>query len=207
MKKISVIVIGAGNRGDRYAGLMHKSSDKYEIVGMADPTVARQNHFRESYGVPAENCYNDWKEILSRPKFADVAIISTVDDMHYEPALLAIEQGYDLLLEKPVAPTAKECADILRAARAKGVKVLVCHVLRYSPFYSRMKELVMSGVIGEVMSIDQVEGIGNVHFSHSYVRGNWPPPHPCCWQRAAMTWISSSGCWISPAAMCPPSAA
>lgn len=173
MKKLKVIVVGAGSRGDRYAGLMHQSPDKYEIVGVADPAVARQSHFRENYGVPAENCYNDWKEILSRPKFADVAIIATVDDMHYEPALLAIEQGYDLLLEKPVAPTAKECADILKAARNKGVKVLVCHVLRYAPFYSRVKELVMSGVIGEIMSIDQVEGIGNVHFSHSYVRGNW----------------------------------
>ena len=173
MKKISVIVIGAGNRGDRYAGLMHQTPEKYEIVGMADPAQARQSHFQQAYGVPAENCYGDWKEILSRPKMADVAVIATVDNMHYEPALLAIEQGYDLLLEKPVAPTAKECADILNAARRKGVKVLVCHVLRYSPFYGRVKELLMSGIIGQVMSIDQVEGIGHVHFSHSYVRGNW----------------------------------
>jgi predicted dehydrogenase len=173
MKKISVIVVGAGNRGDRYAELMNQMPDQYAIVGMADPAEARQIHFQQAYGVSAEQCYGDWKEILSRPKFADVAVIATVDNMHYEPALLAIEQGYDLLLEKPVAPTAKECADILSAARRKGVKVLVCHVLRYSPFYGRVKELLMSGIIGEVMSIDQVEGIGNVHFSHSYVRGNW----------------------------------
>lgn len=173
MKKISVIVIGAGNRGDRYAGLMHEAPEKYQIVGMADPAEARQLHFQQAYGVPAENCYADWRDILSQPKMADVAVIATVDDMHYAPAMLAIEKGYDLLLEKPVAPTAKECAEILSAARRKRVKVLVCHVLRYSPFYSRVKELLMSGIIGEVMSIDQVEGIGNVHFSHSYVRGNW----------------------------------
>ena len=173
MKKISVIVIGAGNRGDRYAGLMHASPDQYEIVGMADPAEARRNHFRQNYGVPAEHCYTDWQQILAQPKMADVAIIATVDNMHYEPALLAIEKGYDLLLEKPVAPTAKECADILRAARKKGVKVLVGHVLRYTPFYGRLKELVMSGIIGDVVSIDQVEGIGNLHFAHSYVRGNW----------------------------------
>ena len=173
MKKISAIVIGAGNRGDRYAGLMHASGDKYEVVGMADPAEARRNHFQKAYGVPAENCFESWEGILAQPKMADVAVIATVDNMHYEPALLAIEKGYDLLLEKPVAPTAEECAHILRAAREKGVKVLVGHVLRYSPFYSRLKELVMSGIIGEVVSIDQVEGIGNVHYSHSYVRGNW----------------------------------
>ena len=173
MKKISVIVIGAGNRGDRYAELMNQRPDQYEIVGMADPAEARRVHFQQAYGVPAQNCYGGWEQILAQPKMADVAVIATVDNMHYEPALLAIEKGYDLLLEKPVAPTAEECAHVLRAAREKGVKVLVCHVLRYSPFYGRMKELVMSGTIGDILSIDQVEGIGNVHFSHSYVRGNW----------------------------------
>ena len=173
MKKLSVIVIGAGNRGDRYAKLMHELPEKYDIVGMADPQEARRVHFQKAYGVPAENCYAGWKEILSQPKMADVALISTVDDMHYYPALKAIEQGYDLLLEKPVAPTAQECADIYNAARNKGVRVLVCHVLRYTPFFGRIKELLMEGTIGEVLSIDQVEGIGNVHFSHSYVRGNW----------------------------------
>lgn len=173
MRKISVIIIGAGNRGDRYAGLMHQSPEKYEIVGMADPAEARRKHFQEAYGVPAGNCYASWEEILAQPKMADVAVIATVDNMHYHPALLAISKGYDLLLEKPVAQTARECADIANAAREKGVNVLVCHVLRYTPFYGRIKELLMAGTIGEVLSIDQVEGIGNVHFSHSYVRGNW----------------------------------
>ena len=173
MKKLSVIIVGAGNRGDRYAGLMHEAPEKYDIVGMADPAEARRVHFQEAYGVPAENCYASWEEILAQPKMADVAVISTVDNMHYYPALAAIEKGYDLLLEKPVAQTAQECADIANAARKKGVNVLVCHVLRYTPFYGRIKELLMAGTIGQVLSIDQVEGIGNVHFSHSYVRGNW----------------------------------
>lgn len=173
MKKISVIVIGAGSRGNRYSGLMAADPEHYELVGMADPEEARRKHFQEVYGIRPEHCYKDWKEILAQPKMADLAIIATVDNMHYEPALIAIEKGYDLLLEKPVAPTAKECADIALAAKRKGVKVLVGHVLRYAPFFCRIKELVMSGAIGEVISVDQVEGIGHVHFSHSFVRGNW----------------------------------
>ena len=173
MKKIRVIIIGAGNRGTRYAHHMNEMPEKYEIVGMADPAEGHRKYFQQQYGVPAENCYESREQILGQPKMADVAVIATVDDMHCEPAMLAIEKGYDLLLEKPVAPTAQQCTDIANAAKKKGVNVLVCHVLRYTPFYGKVKELLMSGIIGQIMSIDQVEGIGNVHFSHSYVRGNW----------------------------------
>jgi predicted dehydrogenase len=118
-------------------------------------------------------CFGDWREILSRPKMADLAVIATVDNDHYGPAMKAIELGYDLLLEKPVAQTVKECTDIANAAKAKGVSVLVCHVLRYTPFYKKVKEIVKSGMLGKIVSIDCTEGIGDVHFSHSYVRGNW----------------------------------
>ncbi|MBQ8862379.1 MAG: gfo/Idh/MocA family oxidoreductase, partial [Clostridia bacterium] len=65
------------------------------------------------------------------------------------------------------------CIDIANAAKAKGVRVLVCHVLRYTPFYRTVKSIIESGMIGDVVSVDQVEAIGDVHFSHSYVRGNW----------------------------------
>ena len=173
MKRIRAIIIGAGNRGERYAGHMAQMPEKYQIVGMADPAKARRKYFQEVYGVPEEACWESWEDILAQPKMADVAVIATVDNMHYRPALQAIEKGYHLLLEKPVAQTAQECADIAAAARRKGVSVLVCHVLRYTPFYGKIKELIMSGTVGQVISVDQVEGIGNVHFSHSYVRGNW----------------------------------
>ena len=87
MKKISAIIIGAGNRGERYAQHMHEMPEKYEIVAMADPAEARRNYFTMNYGVPAENCYDSWQTILAQPKLADVAVIATVDNMHLEPAL------------------------------------------------------------------------------------------------------------------------
>ena len=104
---------------------------------------------------------------------ADIAVIATVDDMHYAPAMKAISLGYDLLLEKPVAICAQQCADIARAAKEKGVRVLVCHVLRYTDFYGTVKNLIMDGAVGQVVSVDLVEAIGNTHFAHSFVRGNW----------------------------------
>lgn len=173
MKQISVILIGAGNRGNSYCKFMMQLPGKYKIVGIADADPVRVEVTRKLYDVPEENCYHSWEEILAQPKMADLAVIATMDDMHHGPALKAIELGYDLLLEKPVAQTAQECADIALAAQKKGVKVLVCHVLRYTPFFNRIKELLLDGVIGDVMSVIHVEAVGNTHYSHSYVRGNW----------------------------------
>ena len=173
MKQYTFITIGAGSRGTSYTTEMMKMPEKYKLVGMADPMGERRKAFMRDFGLAADQCYAGFEEILAKPRMADFAIIATLDHMHYEPAMKAIELGYNLLLEKPVANTEKECIDIANAAKAKGVKVLVCHVLRYTPFYKRVKSLVKSGIIGEVMSVDQVEAIGDVHFSHSYVRGNW----------------------------------
>ncbi len=173
MKQYSFILIGAGGRGMTYTGEMLKMLEKYKLVGVADPIREKREKCMREFGVTAEECYEDWRDILAKPKMADIAIIATMDDMHYEPAMKAIELGYNLLLEKPIANTEKECIDIANAAKARGVRVLVCHVLRYTPFYKKLKSVIKSGIIGEVMSVDQVEAIGDVHFSHSYVRGNW----------------------------------
>ena len=173
MKQISVIVIGAGSRGKMYSGKMNAMPEKYKVVAIAEPNDVIRRRCQREYGLSDEMCFTDWRDILARPKLADLAVIATVDNDHYGPALKAIELGYHLLLEKPVAQTVKECTDIANAAKAKGVNVLVCHVLRYTPFYKAVKNLVTSGKIGKVVSIDCTEGIGDVHFSHSYVRGNW----------------------------------
>lgn len=173
MKQLSVIFIGGGNRSIKMAEVMNSLPEKYSIAGVAEPLPERKQVFRGQFGVSEENIVDDWKQLLARPKFADVAVIGTQDNMHYEPALKAIELGYDILLEKPVAQTAQECADIAVAARKKGVRILVCHVLRYTPFYGKVKELLMAGTIGEVVSVEMVEAIGHTHFAHSFVRGPW----------------------------------
>jgi len=85
----------------------------------------------------------------------------------------ALEMGYDVLLEKPIAPTEKECRDILEMAKKTGRIVAVCHVLRYSPYFIKLRELIQSGSIGEVISLQHLEPVDHVHMSHSYVRGNW----------------------------------
>ena len=172
MKELKVILIGAGNRGKMYVRKMAKKGG-FKIVGVAEPIDDRRNFVKETYGIPEENCYTTWEDILARPKFADIAIVSTSDALHYEPAMKAIGLGYNMLLEKPAAPTPQQCADLANLAKEKGVKVLVCHVLRYTVFWSKIKKLIDEGAIGQVVSVQHEECVGNEHHSHSYVRGNW----------------------------------
>lgn len=147
-------------------------------------------------------CFDDYHELLERPKLADIAMICTQDKMHFEPAMTAIEKKYDLLLEKPISPTPQECLKIVEAAQKNNVKVLVCHVLRYTPFYKFIKDFIESGKIGEIVNIVHTEGVGNVHMSHSFVRGNWrktsesAPMHlaKCCHDTDLLQWLLGEPC-------------
>lgn len=173
MNKIKVILIGAGNRGTTYARHAFDACPELEIVAVADPNPVRRNHIKEKLGLPESACFEGWKDILALDKFADAAIIATQDQMHFEPAMKAIELGYHLLLEKPAAPTPEECYKIADAANKKGVSVIICHVLRFTPFFTTLKRIIDEGKIGKVMNINHYEGVGHIHYSHSFTRGNW----------------------------------
>jgi predicted dehydrogenase len=172
-KKVRAILIGSGDRGTTYVTHAKTYCPEFELIAVVDPNPVRRNYVQKMYDLPDSACFDDYREILSQPKMADVAIIATQDKMHFEPAMMAIEQGYHLLLEKPVAPTPWECVQISEAANKKGVFVCVCHVLRFTAFFQLLKDLIDGGRIGDVMHIVHTEGVGNVHMSHSFVRGNW----------------------------------
>lgn len=173
MKKITAVVLGFGMRGKTYSGEIKKCPDAAEVVAVAEPIDIRRNNAKERLGLSDEQMYHDWREIAAKPKMADFAIITLQDAYHYEAALAFIELGYDILIEKPMAATAAQCKEITEAAERKGVRVIVCHVLRFTKFYCKIKDLIDDGTLGEIISVECKEGVGNVHQSHSYVRGNW----------------------------------
>lgn len=173
MKKLKAILIGAGARGKIYTDKMAKLPEMFEVVAVAEPIESRRNYIKKEHNLSDDMCFNDWKPLLEKGKIADVAIIATMDRDHFEPAMASISLGYDLLLEKPIAPTPEECEKIAAYANEKGVKVVICTVLRYTPIFIKIKDIIDSGKIGKVMSITHEECVGNVHQSHSFVRGNW----------------------------------
>ena len=173
MKKLTVALIGAGCRGKAYTDFALEHPDLFQVVAVAEPLEMPREYIRQKHGLPSEMCFTNWEDLLSMPKLADIAMICTQDRMHYGPAMAAIEKGYHLLLEKPIAPTAEECIAIRDAAQTAGVHVIVCHVLRYTQFYKTIKHFLESGRLGRIMNIEHTEGVGFRHQCHSFVRGNW----------------------------------
>lgn len=173
MKKLTAIIIGYGMRGQAYARYSIDHTNELDIVGVAEAEKSRLDLAKKLHNIPDDRLFVDWSEIVAKPKLADFAIIATQDNMHLEPAIACIEKGYDILLEKPMAPTAKECKLITEAAKKKGVKIVVCHVLRFTNFWYKLKDIIDNGEIGKVMSVIHTEEVGNTHQAHSFVRGNW----------------------------------
>ena len=114
-----------------------------------------------------------WEELLSYPRLADVVLICTQDHMHTEPMMKAMELGYDILVEKPISPTKEELLNLKEKCSNYEGMISVCHVLRYSPFFTKIKEIIDVGTIGELINIQHMESIGFWHMAHSFVRGNW----------------------------------
>ncbi|MGL6154292.1 MAG: Gfo/Idh/MocA family protein [Cetobacterium sp.] len=171
---LKLAVVGAGNRGrDIYANFILNSTEEAEIVAVAEPNEIKRELMSIEHNIPEENIFDSWEKLLSKDKFCDGIILATGDDMHFEPMEMAMKKGYHILLEKPMSNKVQECIQIVEMAEKYKVKVMVCHVLRYTPFFSKLKELIDSGVIGDIVDIQHNENIGNFHFAHSFVRGNW----------------------------------
>ena len=198
MKQITAIVIGAGLRGNIYASYAHRYPEELKIIGVAEPDETRRKTFQESYGIPDSLCFSTWEDILEQGKIADAAIICTMDRMHYGPAMKALSLDYDLLLEKPISPSPEECEEIAALAAARNRKVLICHVLRYTPFFKLVKQLVSEGKIGDLVSIQHNENVGHIHQSHSFGRGNWRSSmesspmilQKCCHDMDILQWLA-----------------
>ncbi|MFT4022200.1 MAG: Gfo/Idh/MocA family oxidoreductase [Flavihumibacter sp.] len=172
-RPITAIVIGGGKRGNIYGNFALHFPDQVKMVGIAEPNPVRNERFAANHRIPAENRFTNWQDIFKRPRFADAVIISNPDHLHYAPCIAAMDAGYHILLEKPISPSETECRDILARSRRSNRILAVCHVLRYAPYFRKLKELISKEVIGRVLSIQHFEPIEYVHMSHSYVRGNW----------------------------------
>ncbi len=172
-RPIDCIVIGAGNRGNTYARYATIHPDEMRMVGVSDILKNRRDAFAINYKIEDKNIFKTWEDVFKIPKFADVVIISTPDRLHYGAFMKAIAMGYHILVEKPMAVTQENCEGMRDAQKRAGTVVAVCHVLRYTPYFRKLKKVIASGNIGDIVSINHLEPVGYWHMAHSYVRGNW----------------------------------
>jgi predicted dehydrogenase len=202
LQQVKIVVIGAGNRTNKYLEYAVRNPERLKLVGIVEPVEIRRKLVAEKFGVPAEACFSSFDDFFANHMEADAVLIGTPEDKHYEPCMRAIEAGYHVLLEKPIAQTKQECLDILEASKRKGVIVGVCHVLRFHPYFMKIKELVESGELGEIISINHYAEINIDRMTHSYVRGLWSKASKtnpmliakCCHDIDFLLWIGGSKC-------------
>lgn len=178
-RPLKTIIVGGGHRSLTYAELANTEKDKMQIVGVADPDKNRRDSIAKKFNIPAEHCFETAEELAAAPKFADAVINGTMDHVHVQTSLPLLKAGYDILLEKPFCVNEAEARELVEAAEKYGRKVMVCFVLRYAPFYRKIKDLILAGEIGDIISIQTNEYVSYHHMSTSHVRGKWNNSDKC----------------------------
>jgi predicted dehydrogenase len=170
---ISFAVMGCGARGQVFTDWIFRNPAVAKVIAVADPDADRRNLIADRHAVPAERRFKAWEDLLARPRLADAVINTLMDRLHAPAGIKAFDLGYHMLLEKPMAVNLADCTALDDARRRNARVASVCHSLRHHPTYREVKRLITSGAIGDVMSLDQLEGVEPVHQAHSFVRGNW----------------------------------
>lgn len=176
---ITAIIVGAGHRALGYAELAKIYPDQLKIVGVADPQADRRKYCCEYFGFSEDMCFESAEELAKRGKLADAVINGTMDAEHIPTTIPLLEAGYDILLEKPFATDMTDWEKLDAAVRRTNRKVMICHVLRYAPFYAEIKKAILAGKIGKIMHIHTAEHVSYHHFTSCYVRGKWNNTKTC----------------------------
>lgn len=179
MKIIKAVCVGAGNRGCIYSDFALSRPDLMKLVAVVDPHEGRRNELADRHGIPEDMRFASVCDFTARAPECDLVINATMDEIHCEVGMSIIEAGYDMLIEKPISADPDELLTLYTRARELDRRVFVCHVLRYTPFYKAIKERIVKGDIGRVVSVNMYEHVGVAHFIESYVVGKWRSEREC----------------------------
>ena len=171
---ITAVMIGAGDRGyARYGAYAEAHPDEIRFVAVAEPNDVRRARFAQAHSISDTGQFHSGDHLLAGGQLADAAFVCTLDRQHVGPALAAMEAGYDVLLEKPMATTLADCVRLAQASERTGRLLQICHVLRHTSFFSTLHEIVTSGRLGEIITVEHRENVVYWHMAHSFVRGSW----------------------------------
>lgn len=202
-RQLTVAIAGLGSRGyNTYAQCAEIFPEKMKITAAADVIPSRVELAKKQFRLKEEQCFASAEELLEQGKIADVLFLCTQDQQHVRQAVKALEAGYDILMEKPISPSPEECRLLLEKQRETGRRIIVCHVLRYTPFYGTLKEVLDSGAIGDIVTVQHIENVVYWHQAHSFVRGNWRREdvtspmilQKCCHDMDLMLWLTGKHC-------------
>ncbi len=172
MAAVTAVLVGAGQRGHHAYGrwaLDHPAALRF--VAVVDPDAKRRKRFASAHAIIDDLAVATFSELPEDA--ADTCFVAAPDQAHHALASAALEGGYHLYLEKPIAADPADCADLAIRARGTDLVTAVGHVLRTTPFFREVRRIVQSGRLGEVVTVEHRENVAAWHMAHSFVRGNW----------------------------------
>ncbi len=167
-------IVGTGSRHKMYQNAIEKTyAEHAQLVALCDLNPGRievaQNLSRKNGApVPAGYAHTDFDRMLQETK-PDFVIVTTVDSTHDDYIVRALDAGCDVITEKPLTNTAEKCQRILDAVARTGRHLRVTFNYRYSPPRTQVKDLLMAGEIGDVLSVD-FHWLLNTHHGADYFR-------------------------------------
>jgi predicted dehydrogenase len=171
---IEAVLIGAGNRGyEAYGPYALAHPEQIHYTAVVDPHQGRRQRFAADHGIARDRQFASWEDLYAQGQIAEALVNCTLDRMHLASTLPALDLGYDVLLEKPMANTLAGNVRLVQAAEERGRLLMICHVLRYTAFFSTLHQILDSGRLGRIMTVEHRENVVYWHMAHSFVRGNW----------------------------------
>lgn len=201
MKRIKIAVVGYGNRGQVYADYSLDEPSEIEVVAVIDPNSYKLEVAKSRYGLSDGQIFSSYKDFLASGLEVDIVVNATMDQVHYETAMEILQSKHHMIIEKPIVAKREEILDIQRLAKENNCQVFVCHVLRYSPFYKTIKEMLAEGKLGKIVSMEMNEHVWVPHYLTSYVRGKWGKESECgspillakcCHDMDLVAWLNGS---------------
>jgi len=200
-RKLWTVIVGYGNRGQVYADYSLDCPDELGVAAIVDPNEFKLSEAQKRYNLPDDRLFKTFEEFVAAKVPCDFVVNSTMDQLHYETAMAILNAKYDMLMEKPIVPNEKQLMDIKRLADKNGCNVFVCHVLRYTPYYRRIKKMILDGVIGNIMTMEMNEHVCMAHYLTAFLRGKWNSEEKCgsgfllakcCHDLDLMCWLNNS---------------
>ena len=171
--RVKIAAVGLGNRTCKYLHYIAEHQDVAELVAVVDIDETRFDQVKGKFSLSPESCFKTLEELADSGIEVDACIIGTPDIHHYEMTLKSLHYGWHVLLEKPMAQTQAECEEIARVSKQTGKLVSICYVLRYHPYFIKLKQLTESQHVGKILSVQHTERVGRDRLSHTFVRGPW----------------------------------
>ena len=170
MKVLKVAILGQGRSGrDIHAVNLQRLKDKFEIAAIVEPMEKRKERAKTEFGC---TLYSDYRELFGQSDKFDLIINSTPSHFHAPITLDLLQNGFNVLCEKPLAKTAQDVDSMIAAAKDNNKLLAIFQQSRFSDSYREVKRIIDSGILGRIIQI-------SVQYSGFARRWDWQTLQEC----------------------------